>query len=115
MELVAARKNLFILLAERVLHHEIVLVRTEQKPQGRVVARGQLGFVVVVDVELHLPKIGVRELLYFEVEKDVAFQNDVVENQVDIEVIAFQRDSLLPRHKSEPSAQFQQETLKVRD
>ncbi|CKT02051.1 Uncharacterised protein [Mycobacterium tuberculosis] len=55
------------------------------------------------------------QLANLEVDQHVALEHGVIENQVDVEVVAIDRDSLLPRHEREALAQFEQEGLQVVD
>jgi hypothetical protein len=64
MELVTAREDPAIFVSERVPDHQIVLLYAQNEPQGWVVPRRPLRLVVIIDVQLHLPNVCMRELLY---------------------------------------------------
>ena len=97
MELVAAGEDAFFLIGtEGVANHGLVFIGAEDEPERGLVARGAAFPVVVVDVELELSEVSVGEFPDFEVEKNIALQHRMVENEVDIEVISVERDTFLP-------------------
>ena len=68
-----------------------------------------------VHVHLHLAEVLVRELAELEIHQHEAAEQAVIEDKVDIEVIAVQRDPLLPRDKAEALAHFKEERLEPID
>jgi len=76
---------------------------------------GSLEAIEEVHVHLHLPQVLVRELAELEIHQHEAAQQAVVEDQVDIEVIAVEGEPLLARHEAEALAQLQQERLDAVD
>lgn len=97
------------------MDHGFVAVGAEDHADGRVIVRHAQFAVVVVDVELHLDEILLRQLADLEINQDVALQSGVVEGQVDVEVVAVECQPLLPRHESESAPEFQQELPHMAD
>ena len=71
--------------------------------------------LVVVHVHLHLAQVLVGQVADLEVDEHEAAGEAVVEDEVDEEVLALQRDPLLPGHEGEPLAQLQEELLELVD
>ena len=71
--------------------------------------------VVVIHVKLKLAEVLVCELAGLEIYDHVALEDCVIENQVDVEMVAIQSQSLLPGDERESLAQFQQKCLHVVD
>src|SRR3954447_625186 len=69
----------------------------------------------VVDIHLHLPEVLVRQLPDLEVQKDEGTCESVVEHEVDEEMLAVERDPLLPAHEGEALAQLEEELLELGD
>ena len=112
VQLIAARKQLLRLLRpQRIFHDRIILVRTQDQAQRWVVAVGASLFVKIVDVKLKLSQVLVRQLANLEIDQHKALENGVVKNQVDIEMIAINRDPLLASDERETFAKFQKECL----
>lgn len=116
MQLVATGEDIsLLLLAQGVLHHGIVLVRAKDHTQRRVVAFGSTLAVVVVHIELDLAEIAMSQLADLEIDEHIALEHRVIEDQVDIEMVAVDGDTLLARHECKTLAQFEQESLQVVD
>jgi hypothetical protein len=64
---------------------------------------------------VHLAEILVHELADLQVHQHETAKEPVVEHQVDIEVIAFEGQALLPRDEAEALAQLQKEILEPLD
>ena len=110
MQLVAAGKYLLLLIRpQRVLYHRVVLIRAENQTESGIVSFGPPFMVVVIHVKLKLAEVLVCELAGLEVYDHVALEDCVIENQIDIEMVAIQRQPLLPGYKRKTLAQFQQE------
>lgn len=108
-------KYLAVVLGERIFDDGVALVRTEDDADGRVVALVHLLAGVVVDVHLHLPDVLMGEIARFEVDKDKAFQNIVIEHEIDVKVPPVEVDVLLPCNEGEAAPEFQEEFLQVVD
>ena len=108
-------EDLAVVLGEGVFDDGVALVRTEDDADGRVVAFVHLLAGVVVDVHLHLPDVLMGEIARFEVDEDEAFQNIVIEHEVDMEVPSVEVDVLLPCDKGETAPKLQEKFLQVVD
>ena len=110
MELVPAGEDLFFLMRPKgVLYYRVVLIRAENQTESGIVSFGPPFMVVVIHVKLKLAEVLVCELAGLEVYDHVALEDCVIENQIDIEMVAIQRQPLLPGYKRKTLAQFQQE------
>ena len=69
----------------------------------------------VVQIQVHLAGIGVRELAEFQVHDDEASKPAVEENQIDPIPFGSYAQSLLSSHEGEIAAQLQQELLEALD
>ena len=67
--------------------------------------------VIVVDVHLHLTEILMGEVIHFQVNKDIALKESVVEHKVNIEMSFLESESLLSCLKEETLAHFEEEVL----
>src|SRR6266852_8031559 len=116
MQLVAAGENFLLLFgAERVFHDRIVLVRAKNQTERGSVSFGPPLTVKVIHIELNLTKVAVRKLADLQIDQDVTLQDGVIEHEIDVKVIALERDPFLPRDEGKPFAQLQQKELKIRD
>ena len=104
-----------VVLGKGVFDDGVALVRTEDDADGRVVALVHFLAGVVVDVHLHLPDVLMGEIARFEVDEDEAFQDIVIEHEVDMKVAPVEVDVLLPCNEGEPAPKFQKEFLQVVD
>jgi len=98
---------------QSVFYSGVVFVRAENEPQRRLVTGSAFLPVVIIDVELKLAEIAVRELADLKIEQDVAFQDDVIKHEIDVEVIALERESLLPGDEGKAFSEFQEEGLQL--
>ena len=106
------RKSGFV-FGKRVFYDSITLVSTKDNTDGRIIAFVHKLPGIVVYIHLHLSNILMGQLSHFEVNQHKAFQNVVVEHQINVEVLTVQCEPLLPSHKRKASAQFQKELLQV--
>ena len=96
-----------------VLYGGHAVVGTQQQADGRVVVHLHHLVLVVVHVEVQLRGILVAETIYLQIDDDVAFQDAVVENEVGLEVVLINEDSLLTSLEAETATHLQQERLQV--
>lgn len=64
-QLILAREYGFVVRRQGETHRRVVLLRAEQYANGRILVRLLLVAVVVVDIELKLPKVLMRQLVIF--------------------------------------------------
>src|SRR5439155_24871185 len=103
----ATGKNLSLLVrSERISHHHIIFIAAEDKPQSRIISSSPPLLIIVVDVKLELTDAVMSELSDDEVNQQITFENCVIENQVNVEMVSIERDALLPRDKGKTLAQF---------
>lgn len=113
--LVACSEELLIFFGQRDLYHRIVLLGAENDAHCWLLVFGTLEPIEPIHVHHHLTEVLVCELPELEVNEDKAAQQPIVENQVNIEVIAFDAQTLLARHETETLAEFQKELLEAID
>src|SRR5690606_25691617 len=92
VQLIPRGEDLLVVLGERDLHHRVVLARAQHDSDGGVLVLYALESVEVVHVHLHLTEVLMRELAELEIDEDEAPQESVVEDEVDEEVIAVDRE-----------------------
>lgn len=64
-QLILAREYGFVVLRQGEPYRRVVLLSAEQYANGRILVRLLLVAVVVVDIELKLPKVLMRQLVIF--------------------------------------------------
>ena len=104
MELVAGGKDVLLPFGEGVADHGIVFVGGEDQAEGGIVIGSAALAVVVVHIKLELAEILVGELSYLEIDQHVALENGVLEDEIDVEMIAFKGEPLLAREEGEAAA-----------
>lgn len=116
VELIPAGEDLSRLVGtQEVFHHGIVFVGAEDEAKGRIVAVGAAFLIEIVHIKLHLAEIAVGELADLEIDQHMALQNGVIEDEIDVKVVAIESDPLLARDKGKALAEFEQEGLQVVD
>ncbi len=91
----------------------LVFVRAEDESDGRLIARGLHVVLPVVQIKIHLPGVAMFEGADFEVDEQMAAEEAVVEDEVDVVVLFADGDALLPGLEAEAGAEFEQEGLQV--
>jgi len=110
---VAGDKELMVEAAGGVFHLGLVFVGAEQQADGRIVTFGHHLILPVVEVEIHLPGVAVPEGTNFEVDEQVAAENPVVENEVEVVVFVADGDAPLPGLETKAGSEFQEEGLEM--
>ncbi len=88
-------KKLFVSVKNGESRDIGVRIRTENDSQSRVVSFGSLQFIKHPDVHIHLSDILMRYLCGLQIHQDKAFQDEVVENEVNEIVFLFRVDAML--------------------
>jgi hypothetical protein len=99
--------------AEGILDDELVFAPAEQEADGGLIVGVAQEIVHGGAVEIELADIAGLEGAGFQLDDDVAAQTQVVEQQVEIEVIATDLQMNTPADKGETCPQLQQEALDV--
>lgn len=102
VQLVTGCKYLVISFRKGKAHYGIALGIAKQDADGRVVAVIHHLAGVVVDVHLHLPQILMGKLADLQVNQHEAFEDVVVENKIDLVVVAVKGDPFLAGYEREP-------------
>ena len=93
----------------------LVLLGAEDEADRRVLVGVRPVLAGVVEVEVHLPGVGVRELAELEVDDDEAAQPAVEEEQVDAIPLVADAEPPLAADEGEVAAQLEQEALELPD
>ena len=99
---------MFVHTRQRKFHHFVVLAGAQQDTNRRLVAFYHLVLFVVTDVAIELAQVLMPECVVLEFNEHMAFEDAVVEHQINKEVVAADEQALLPRLEAEAVAQFQQ-------
>ena len=112
-KLVFASKNLVRQSLERVPRDRVVLFRAQNQSDWWVLVRLCPMFAGIVQVEMHLTGIGVRELPNLQIDDDEASQFAVKEKEIDAIPFATNPQPALTTDESEVASKFEQETFQM--
>lgn len=101
-----ADKQLHIAVRNRIFNQRPVLIRHQQQTDWRVIVRGHDFFLIVIDISFKLTYMFMPDLIGFQFDQDMAFQNAVVEYKINKEVLIPDDDPLLFGFKAKTVAQF---------
>ena len=93
----------------------MVFISAEQNADGRIVAFGHHVDSIPTDVSVELAEVLMAEAFELEFDQHVAFENAVIEHQVDKEMLVADQDAFLASFKAEAMTEFQQEVLQLVD
>lgn len=95
------------------LNFDVVFVAAQENADGRLfIGAGDVLFPPV-EVEVHLSGVAVLKRPDLEVEEDMAAEVAMVEDEVDVVVVATDGDASLPGFEEKAGAEFQEEMLEV--
>src|SRR5207244_3654560 len=92
-----------------------VLLRAENDPDRLRLVLRALESIEEIHVHLHLTEVLMRELPQLQVDEDEAAEQPIVEDEVDVEVIALEREPLLSRDEAEAFPHLEEEFLEPAD
>lgn len=93
--------------AQRVFDVRLILLRTQDEADGRVLALFHLFGLQVIHVEVHGPRVLVAEVTKHQVNGDETLLAPVVEQQVNVVVLIVKSNAPLAGDKAEAFAHFQ--------
>src|SRR5262249_49680754 len=96
-----------------VAHQRIVLLRAEDEANRWVLVRAHPVLARVVEVEVHLPGIGMRELADLEVDHHETAQPSMEEQQVDSIPLLTDPEPALASNEGEVTSELQEEGLQM--
>ncbi len=102
-------KELFVVVKHGVPGDGLVLFGAENQPDGRIIILGDEKVIKHADIAVHLTDILMGEFGNLEVNQQVALQNTVIKNKIDIEKFVFVLKTFLSGDKSKAFSQFQKE------
>ena len=97
------------------MHHRVVLPAAQDQADRLVLARHGHLFAGVVEVQVHLPRVGVAELAELQVEDDQAAEPAVEQDEVHAVPLVADAYAPLAGHEGEGIAHFQEKRLHVAD
>jgi hypothetical protein len=106
VELVLGGKDVGV-WGEGEFDESVFFAFAEDDADGGVFVGGFDVSVEVVDVHLHLAEVLVGEFVDFEVDEDVAAEESVVEDEIDVEVVFFEAEAFLAGLEEEAFAEFE--------
>ena len=112
---VSGGEELFAAFEDGVLHDGFVLIGAEDEADGGIVVRAAFEVVEHSHVHVDLADVLMGELGGLEVDDDEAFQDVVIENEIEVEVAGLGADTHLAGDEGEAVAHFQQEALELGD
>ena len=102
-------------ILERILGHEVVLALAEQQANRRIVLLFFQDTIHGRKVEVKLPCVFRLELAGLQLDYHIAAEVEVIEQQVDVEVIAAYVEVVLVAEKRKAGSQLQQELCHILD
>jgi hypothetical protein len=96
-----------------IFHQGAVLACAEQYADGRVVSLSHFICPVPANVSIELANVFMVEFSHLEFDQDMAFEDPVVKDQIDVELSVSDQNALLTGFKAKPMSQFQEEFLQV--
>lgn len=115
VQLVFAGKKLLVAVENGVFGNVLIRIGTKDDADGRIIALAALQFIVHADIHIHLTYVLMGDFAGFQIDQHKAFEDIVVEHEVDVVVLFFRVDMLLAGYKGIALAQFHEEFLNVRD
>ena len=85
----------------------------EQNSDGRIFPVFDHFSRVIIGVKHHLSKVLMRQFAGFEVNQNKAFQQTIIQHEINIKMVAVNRDALLSGNKTKAFAHFEQKILNV--
>ena len=113
MQAVFFGEELPAFLEDGVAGYGFIFLGAENEADGGVVAFDFEEVFVESDIAVHLADVLMGELADFQIDEDEAFQEVVVEDEVHIEFVILEDDSLLPGDEGEAASHFEKEGLEV--
>jgi len=110
---VASGEDLLALAQDGVSSYGLVLPRTEDQADGGVVAVRRALVVEEPNVTVHLSDVLMTELADLEVDEKEALQDGVVEDQVHVEVLVLEYQTLLARDERKSATQLEKKGLEL--
>jgi hypothetical protein len=101
-------ENLFSVVQHRVFSHRFISFATENQSDRRVITLNGIVVIKEAHIPIHLADIGMGEFTGFEVNQQIALENTVVEDKVDIELFVFELQPFLPPHEGKSLSQLKQ-------
>ena len=108
-------EELFAAFEDGVLDDGFVLIGAEDEADGGIVVGAAFEVVEHADIHVDLADVLMCELGGLEVDDDEAFQDVVIEDEIEVEVAGLGTDAHLAGDEGEAMAHFQEEALELGD
>ena len=115
VQLVFAGKKLLVAVEDRIFGNVLVRIGAKDDANSRVIALAALQFIIHTDVHIHLPYVLMGDFAGFQIHQHKAFEDIVVEHEVDVVVLFFCMNVLLAGYKGIALAKLHEEFLNVRN
>ena len=112
-KLVLGNEEAVVHVGGGVFDQGVVFLRAEQEPHRRIVTIGHHVFMIPGYVGVELAEVFMGELVHFELDEDMAFQDTMVENQIHEPSGLSDDDALLPGFEAKAVTEFHQEFMQV--
>ena len=113
MQSVFSGEELPTFLQHGIAGDGFIFFGAEDEADGGVVALDFEEVFVEADIAVHLADVLVGELADFQIDEDEAFQEVVIEDEIDEEFVILEDDPLLPGDEGEAASHFEKEGLEV--
>src|SRR5437879_942636 len=115
MKLIVRSKDLLRTPGQRISNQSVVLSGTKDKSNGWILPWTLLLRIKVPGVEQHLSDVLLGELTYLQIDEQEGAKQPMVEDEINVKVIAVNGDSLLPGNEEQISAKLKQKMLQASD
>ena len=113
IQLIAAYKKLIGDILESILHDQLVLICTEYQAYRFGVTLSIHFLLVVVEIEIHLSNIFMLNLTNLQIDKNKAFQDTMIKNEIDLIRSACNNDFLLSADIGKALSEFKEELAQI--
>ncbi len=103
---VFGREKLFAVVQHGIPGNGLILFRAENQPDGRIVILGDKQVIEHSNIAVHLPHVLVGQFADLQIDQQIALQDAVIENKIDIEECVFILKAFLTGDKGETFTQF---------
>lgn len=115
VQLILAGEKLLVAVEDGILGNVLVRVGAKDDADGRVIAFAALQFIVHTNIHIHLSYVLMGDFAGFQIHQHKAFEDIVIEHEVDVVVLFLCVDMLLAGYKSISLVQLHEKFLNVRD
>lgn len=108
---IACHANRRVDVAKRILDDDPVVFAAKDQPDAGIVARFTVPIIQRRETKIHLAGVLGLERAHLQVNRDQAAQPPLIEEQVDIDILAANIEVMLAANERKPFSQLQQQVL----